>query len=163
MEPVKLASAFDVHASGMQHGLPGADAGSAIVVFPYEAREDDELSIGKGEKLYIINKFPDEWYLVQNAQVATRARARGITVSQAYARLCRPWISETPPSLDHGRPCFFDLMSCPRADVCGVCGRERSVSFPPTISRSVRRHHRRQQAQTPLPCPTPARTGAMQD
>ena len=37
----------------------------------YQASEDDELSIHKGERLHIINKFPDDWYLVQNSQVAT--------------------------------------------------------------------------------------------
>ena len=60
MEPVKLAGAFEAHASGVQQGLPGGNAGSATVVFPYEAREDDELSIGKGENLYLNNKYPDE-------------------------------------------------------------------------------------------------------
>jgi len=32
--------------------------------------QDDELTIRKGEKLHIINKFPDEWYLVQNSRGA---------------------------------------------------------------------------------------------
>jgi hypothetical protein len=31
--------------------------------------QEDELSMVKGEKLHIINKFPDEWLLVQNAAV----------------------------------------------------------------------------------------------
>jgi hypothetical protein len=31
--------------------------------------QEDELSMVKGEKLHIINKFPDEWLLVQNTAV----------------------------------------------------------------------------------------------
>ena len=41
---------------------------TAIVVHQYVSREDDELDIQKGEKLHIINRFPDEWYLVQNSK-----------------------------------------------------------------------------------------------
>ena len=68
MEPVKLAGTFDAQASDAKHPQVGGES-SVTVVFNYDAREDDELSIQKGEKLYIVNKFPDDWYLVQNAKV----------------------------------------------------------------------------------------------
>ena len=45
----------------------GAQKGANNV---YDSPQDDELSTVKGEKLHIINKFPDEWYLVQNAKVS---------------------------------------------------------------------------------------------
>ena len=41
--------------------------------------QEDELSMVKGEKLHIINKFPDEWLLVQNSAVhATITRTQDL-------------------------------------------------------------------------------------
>ena len=90
LEPVKLANAFDAHATDAEQSQFRSES-SATVVFNYEAREDDELSIQKGEKLYIINKFPDEWYLVQNAKVLTNVLVPYILHQHVDSRAILPY------------------------------------------------------------------------